>query len=112
MKKTYDMALNPELYANEVAKKYGINLRGSGQEITIKFNPELNSAGLSRKESPTIIEIGSSVFFSEEELQSHLGVQEGQQLPYDILLVDTDNTAGFRNFGLEDARKELFCNSF
>ena len=68
MEKTYDMALNPELYANEVAKKYGINLRGSGQEITIKFNPELNSAGLSRKESPTIIEIGSSVFFSEEEL--------------------------------------------
>ena len=51
-------------------------------------------------------------FFSEDELQSHLGVQEGQQLPYDIILVDTDNTAGFRNFGLEDARKELFCNSF
>ena len=31
--KTLEMALNPELYANEVAKKYGINLRGSGQDI-------------------------------------------------------------------------------
>lgn len=43
--KTLEMALNPELYANEVAKKYGINLRGSGQDIVIEFNPQLTFFG-------------------------------------------------------------------
>ena len=70
MKKTYDMALNPELYANEVAKKYGINLRGSGQEITIKFNPEISRGRTGRveKTSPNVIQIGPDALISEEEL--------------------------------------------
>ena len=63
-----DMALNPELYANEVANKYGINLKGSGQKITITYNPELASAGRTCADNPTVIEIGPSAFFSEEEL--------------------------------------------
>ena len=70
MEKTYDMALNPELYANEVAKKYGINLRGSGQEITIKFNPEISRGRTGRveKTSPNVIQIGPDALISEEEL--------------------------------------------
>lgn len=36
MEKTYEMALNPELYAYEVAKKYGINLRGSRRCISFR----------------------------------------------------------------------------
>jgi hypothetical protein len=68
MEKTLDMSLNPELYANEVAKKYGINLKGSGQEITIKYNPDLPQAGLSRQATPNVIELGSSAYYSEGEL--------------------------------------------
>ena len=66
--KTYEMALNPELYANEVAKKYGINLNGSGQKISILYNPELASAGKTRAVNPNVIELGPSAFVSEEEL--------------------------------------------
>lgn len=36
MEKTYMMALSPEYYAEEAAKKYGINLRGSGQQVNIR----------------------------------------------------------------------------
>ena len=68
MDKTYEMALNPELYANEVAKKYGINLKGSGQKISILYNPELASAGKTRAVKPNVIELGTSAFVSEEEL--------------------------------------------
>lgn len=49
-------------------KRYGINLRGSGQAITVRFNPDLVSAGLSRRATPTIIEVGPSAFASESEL--------------------------------------------
>ena len=66
--KTLEMALNPELYANEVAKKYGINLRGSGQDIVIEFNPQLTSLGRTRASNPNVIEIGPSAFVSESEL--------------------------------------------
>lgn len=68
MNKTFDMALNPELYAECVAKKYGINLKGSGQKISIKYNPELVAAGKTRKVNPKVIEIGPSALVSEEEL--------------------------------------------
>ena len=33
MEMTYEFRLNPQMYAYEVAKKYGINLRGSGQVL-------------------------------------------------------------------------------
>ena len=68
MEKTYEMALNPEMYANEVAKKYGINLKGSGQKITIVYNPDLVQAGKTYAANPNVIEIGPSAFVSEEEL--------------------------------------------
>ncbi len=68
MDKTYEMALNPELYAYEVAKKYGINLRGSSQNIDVSYNPFLVSAGKTTAEIPNVIELGPSAFVSEEEL--------------------------------------------
>ena len=68
MEKTYEMALNPELQANEVAAKYGINLRGSGQKIKILYNSKLASAGKTRVVNPTVIEIGPNAFVNEEEL--------------------------------------------
>ena len=68
MQKTLDMSLNPELYANEVAAKFGINLKGSGQGITIKFNPDLVQAGKSRQLTPNIIEIGPSAYADEATL--------------------------------------------
>ena len=66
--KTYEMALNPDLYANEVANKYGINLRGSGQKISILYNPNLASSGRTSEINPNVIEVGTNAFFSEEEL--------------------------------------------
>lgn len=68
MEKTYEMALNPELHANEVAKKYGINLRGSGQKIKILYNPKLASAGRTQAITPNVIELGPSAYINEEEL--------------------------------------------
>ena len=68
MDKSFEMALNPKLYANEVAKKYGINLKGSGQKVSILFNAGLTSAGKTRKINPNVIELGPSAFVSEEEL--------------------------------------------
>lgn len=55
------------------------------------------------------IAVGFSNF---EEIKAYLGVAEDQELEYDIVLVDTDDTKGFESFELEDARKKLFCNFF
>ena len=70
MDKTYEMALNPELYAQEVAKKYGINMRGSSQDITIKFNSNISSGRYGRTvpTNPTMIEFGPDALVSEAEL--------------------------------------------
>ena len=65
---TYEMRLNPDLYIQAVVEKYGINLRGSGQQITVKFNSDLVSEGLSRKATPDIIELGPRALVSEEEV--------------------------------------------
>lgn len=68
--KTLDMALDPETYANEIANKYGINLKGSGQDITIKYNPDLRSGvyGRTLRSNPNVIEIRSDALISETEL--------------------------------------------
>lgn len=66
--KTYEMALNPELYVGEIVSKYGINMKGSGQKIDIVFNPDLVAAGKTRMDNPNVIELGLSAFISEEEL--------------------------------------------
>ena len=68
----YEMRLNPEGYAYAVAEKYGINLRGSGQKITIKFNPEISRGRYGRTEKvyPNIIEFGPDALMSETELDT------------------------------------------
>ena len=66
--RNYEMALNPAYYAEVIAKKYNINLKGSRQKLKIVFKPDLKSAGKVRKANPHIIELGPSAFYSEIEL--------------------------------------------
>ena len=68
--KNLDMALDPETYANTIAEKYGINLKGSGQDITIKYNPDLRPGtyGRTTAVNPNVIEIGPDALLSETEL--------------------------------------------
>ena len=68
--KNLDMALDPETYANPIAEKYGINLKGSGQDITIKYNPDLRPGtyGRTTAVNPNVIEIGPDALMSETEL--------------------------------------------
>jgi hypothetical protein len=47
---------------------YGINLRGSGQQIQAVYNPDLVSAGMSRAATPNVIEIGALAMARPEEL--------------------------------------------
>lgn len=70
IEKTYDMMLDKETYANAVADKYGINLKGSGQKITIKYDPDLRPGqyGRTLKCEPNVIRVGGDAFMSEEEL--------------------------------------------
>ena len=69
MEVSYEMRLNPEGYAYAVAEKYGINLRGSGQKINIKFDPNhIKGPGVSKELDPTNIILGPQALISEEEL--------------------------------------------
>ena len=64
------MSLDPETYAYVIAKKYGINLRGSGQNINIKYNPNIRPGiyGRTLGVNPYVIEIGPDALMSETEL--------------------------------------------
>ena len=68
--RNYEMALNPMHHAKVIAKKYGINLRGSGKKIEIVFDKNLSpgTPGKTRREKPNVIILGPSAFFSETEL--------------------------------------------
>ena len=70
MEISYEMRLNPEGYAYAVVDKYGINLRGSGQKITIKFNPEIPRGRFGQivKTNPNVIQFGPDALMSETEL--------------------------------------------
>ena len=58
-------------------------------------------------------DIDIAVGFSNiEHIKQYLGISEGQELEYDIVLVDTDNIAGFTNFELDVAQKNYFVTSF
>ncbi len=58
-------------------------------------------------------DIDIAVGFSNiEHIKQYLGISEGQELEYDIVLVDTDNLAGFTNFELDVAQKNYFVTSF
>lgn len=51
-------------------------------------------------------------FTSINDVKNYLGLEEGQELEYDIILIDTDNPKGFYNFALENAQKNYFITSF
>ena len=51
-------------------------------------------------------------FKKEEEIKKYLGISEGQEMEYDIVLVDTDSGNGIEEFNLEEAQKNYFVTSF
>lgn len=58
-------------------------------------------------------DIDIAVGFSNiEDIKNYLGLSEGQEMEYDIVLIDTDNLEGFKRFGLETAQKNYFVTSF
>lgn len=58
-------------------------------------------------------DIDVAVGFSDiEDIKNYLGVSQGQEMEYDIVLIDTDNPQGFQNFALEAAQKNYFVTSF
>lgn len=67
-KKTLEMSLNKTEYAYAVAKKFHINLRGSGRGISIEVDGAIPQAGKVRKDKPDVIILGNNAFLSEEEL--------------------------------------------
>ena len=69
IEKTLNHYLNPEGYIQEVVDKYGINLRGSGQKITIKYDPyHLKGPGYVSELYPNTIILGPQAFISEGDL--------------------------------------------
>lgn len=58
-------------------------------------------------------EIDVAVGFSSiEDIKQYLGIGERQEMEYDIMLIDTDNVQGLKNFQLEEADKNYFVTSF
>ncbi len=70
MEISYEMRLDPEGYAYAVAEKYGINLKGSGQKISIQIDNSLNRGvyGKSGEMNPTVIILGEAAFYDEATL--------------------------------------------
>ncbi len=68
--KDLSMALNPETYAQAVADKYNIHMKGSGYTIKIVYDPFISRGryGKTSKDDPFQIHIGPDAFISEEEL--------------------------------------------
>ncbi|ALN59065.1 Rhs family protein [Lysobacter enzymogenes] len=61
LEKTFDHALSPQLYVEDVAAHYGISLRGSGQPISVLFDETLGAGKLGvtyAAEGGKIIRIG------------------------------------------------------
>ncbi|MCI8759857.1 MAG: hypothetical protein HFJ34_01820 [Clostridia bacterium] len=51
-------------------------------------------------------------FKKAEDIKRYLGLSQGQEMEYDIALIDTDSIEGFENFELETAQKNYFVTSF
>ncbi len=68
--KTLEMALSPKLYADTIAGKFNIHLKGSEKQIEIIYNPNLPPGvfGRTKKSNPYLIEIGPAALTSETEL--------------------------------------------
>lgn len=58
-------------------------------------------------------DIDIAVGFSDiDDIKKYLGLSEGQEIDYDIVLIDTDNEEGFKNFELNQTQKNYFVTSF
>ncbi len=55
------------------------------------------------------IAIGFSNF---DEIKKYLGVPAEQELDYDIVFIDTDNTQGYKQFDLQNSERKYFVTSF
>lgn len=51
-------------------------------------------------------------FQNEDDIKKYLGLSKEQEMEYDIILIDTDNSEGFEQFKLEEAQKNYFVTSF
>lgn len=51
-------------------------------------------------------------FTNEDDIKKYLGLAKEQEMEYDIILVDTDNSEGFEQYRLEEAQKNYFVTSF
>lgn len=51
-------------------------------------------------------------FDSLEKIRQYLGLEDDEELRYDIIMVDTDNYEGIINFNLQTAEKLYFATSF
>ena len=109
MEVTYDMRLNSEEYAYAVANKYGINLRGSGQQVNIKFDPyHTKGPGVSKEIDPTNIILGPQALISEEDLARTIAHElnharswlSGGRAPEDIARATENALGSFINGGL------------
>jgi hypothetical protein len=68
MERTFDHALSPQLYVEDVAKHYGVNLRGSGQEISVVYDNTLPAGqyGVTRAaEGGRVIRVGPDALTNE-----------------------------------------------
>jgi hypothetical protein len=71
LERTYEHALSPQLYAEDVAAHYGINLRGSGQKIGLIYDDALPAGqyGVTRAaEGGRVIRVGPDAMMDEATL--------------------------------------------
>jgi len=58
-------------------------------------------------------DIDIAVGFSDfDDIKKYLGLNNEQELDYDVILVDTDNSEGFEKYELQTAQKNYFVTSF
>jgi hypothetical protein len=68
VERTMDNSLDKTTYLNDVANKYGINLRGSGQSISVVFDPDLGPGllGVTRAaEGGRVIRVGPDGIYDD-----------------------------------------------
>ncbi|MFD8615352.1 RHS repeat domain-containing protein, partial [Streptomyces sp. NPDC059631] len=68
VERTMDNSLDKATYLSDVANKYGINLRGSGQSISVVFDPDLGPGllGVTRgAEGGRVIRVGSDGIYDD-----------------------------------------------
>lgn len=51
-------------------------------------------------------------FLNMQDIKVYLGIHENEEIPYDIVLVNTDIAQCIKNFQLEEAYKNFFVTSF